>query len=114
MMSANERWEARDTFDGWRVWSCRSVGADGRTIGNEPIELGDELPARQIVADHNACLGITHPETTVPELIRICQLASMRMATVDPNITLEEAVQEAFKLSREAESVLAKCGEVER
>ena len=68
----------------------------------------------RIVADHNGCIGITDPETTVPELIRICQLASMRMATVDPNITLEEAVQEAFKLSREAESVLAKCGEVER
>ena len=74
-------------------------GFDVAYIPSMDDDNGNTLAAR-IVDDHNACLGIVDPETTVPELVKVLRILSRR----NPFLVQEAAVNRAREL-------LAKTGQ---
>lgn len=76
----SERWEAECVPDPslWVVTAGEKSADDDWanvvTCVTSPDD--EEAKAKQIASDHNACLGIESPETTVPELV----MAAVRLA----------------------------------
>lgn len=66
-------------------------------------EIFDDAARPRILSDHNACLGIEEPETTVPELVAVCDKLIVTLAE-------RAQYQEDDELVAKARAVLAKTG----
>lgn len=82
MMSITSEWFAeRDGYD----WFVKAEGAvNGENVVAYCGADGDEAYAKRIVADHNACLGIVDPETTVPKLVKAAAILADEYKELEP------------------------------
>lgn len=89
--STQQRWHA-DTRQA-------NVYDEDGTIVTHLVETREDC--RRIVSDHNGCIGINDPQTTVPELVEVCKSMIDR---------LDLGYFGATQLQRRARAVLTKTG----
>jgi len=79
-MSESKRWQLIFDRSDWLVVE-EGTPYSSPFIGPVIADCGkSESHANSIVSDHNACIGIEEPETTVPELVAACKACARYFA----------------------------------
>lgn len=104
-----ERWRCRDTH----IVAGEGEGFTVAEVYQCTLKVGErqELQSR-IVADHNACLGIEDPGTTVPELVAMCR--QLRLALEDAAPCKGDFLRHKYRdetLIADTDDLLAKTGQ---
>ena len=118
MSTIDERWEADpDKPNTIRVCKCPIESDLSKRYPVTAMGQGEDMQANHdsIIADHNACLGIEKPETTVRELVAALRdsLLSERMLEALDAAGLGGITARLLRQEERVEALLAKCKEPE-